>query len=51
MQAYATALLYAIPFFTILVLLEMAYGYFVKNQTHNVNYVLIGKWLYCQIML
>lgn len=37
MQAYATALLYAIPFFTILVLLEIAYGYFVKRQTHNVN--------------
>jgi alkylglycerol monooxygenase len=37
MEAYANALLYAIPFFSILVLVEIAYGYFVKNQTHTVN--------------
>lgn len=37
MEAYANALLYAIPFFSILVLIEILYGYFVKNQTHNVN--------------
>jgi len=36
MEAYANALLYAIPFFIILVLIEIAYGYFVKNQSHNV---------------
>lgn len=35
MEAYANALLYAIPFFIILVLVEIAYGYFIKNQTHN----------------
>jgi len=35
METYATALLYAIPFFIILVLIEIAYGYFIKNQTHN----------------
>lgn len=37
MEAYANALLYAIPFFSILVITEIAYGYFVKNQTHTVN--------------
>jgi sterol desaturase/sphingolipid hydroxylase (fatty acid hydroxylase superfamily) len=37
MEAYANALLYAIPFFSILVIVEIAYGYFVKNQTHTVN--------------
>ncbi len=36
MEAYATALLYAIPFFVGLVLVEVLYGYFVKNQMHNV---------------
>ena len=36
METYATALLYAIPFFIGLVLLEVLYGYFVKNQKHNV---------------
>ena len=35
METYANALLYAIPFFIILVLIEIAYGYFIKNQTHN----------------
>lgn len=37
MEAYANALLYAIPFFSVLVFIEIAYGYFVKNQTHKVN--------------
>ncbi|AXG71371.1 fatty acid hydroxylase superfamily protein [Kordia sp. SMS9] len=37
MEAYANALLYAIPFFSILVFIEIAYGHFVKNQTHTVN--------------
>jgi alkylglycerol monooxygenase len=37
MEAYANALLYAIPFFSVLVIAEIAYGYFIKNQTHNVN--------------
>ncbi|MEX0362408.1 MAG: sterol desaturase family protein, partial [Allomuricauda sp.] len=36
METYATALLYAIPFFVGLVLFEVIYGYFVKNQKHNV---------------
>lgn len=36
METYATALLYAIPFFVGLVLFEVLYGYFVKNQMHNV---------------
>ncbi|MDT0541009.1 sterol desaturase family protein [Croceitalea sp. P059] len=36
METYANALLYAIPFFTGLVLIEILYGYFVKNQKHNV---------------
>ena len=36
METYATALLYAIPFFVSLVLLEILYGYFVKDQKHNV---------------
>ncbi|WP_224484536.1 sterol desaturase family protein [Robertkochia aurantiaca] len=36
METYATALLYAIPFFIGLVLLEILYGHFVKNQTHTV---------------
>ena len=30
------ALLYAIPFFVGLVLFEIAYGHFVKNQMYNV---------------
>jgi len=37
MEAYATALLYAIPFFSVLVIVEIAYGHFIKNQTHTVN--------------
>ncbi|MCL6268026.1 sterol desaturase family protein [Flagellimonas myxillae] len=36
MESYATALLYAIPFFVGLVLFEVIYGYYVKNQKHNV---------------
>ncbi len=36
METYATALLYAIPFFVVLVLIEILYGYFVKDQKHNV---------------
>lgn len=36
MEAYATALLYAIPFFILLLLFEIAYGYWVKNQKHKV---------------
>ena len=35
METYATALLYAIPFFVVLVLLEIGYGHFVKNQKHR----------------
>ncbi|MGB5238327.1 MAG: sterol desaturase family protein [Flavobacteriaceae bacterium] len=35
MEAYATALLYAIPFFIILLLVEILYGYLVKNQPHK----------------
>ncbi|UOY07458.1 sterol desaturase family protein [Muricauda sp. SCSIO 64092] len=36
METYANALLYAIPFFIGLVLLEIGYGYLVKDQKHNV---------------
>ncbi len=36
METYANALLYAIPFFTGLVLVEVIYGTLVKNQKHNV---------------
>ena len=36
MEAYAQALLYAIPFFVILLLIEVLYGYFVKNQKYTV---------------
>jgi len=35
MEAYTTVLLYAIPFFIGLVLLEIGYGYFIKKQTHR----------------
>lgn len=35
MEAYAKALLYAIPFFIVLVLIEILYGHFVKQQTHR----------------
>ena len=36
METYANALLYAIPFFVGLVLIEILYGYFFKDQKHNV---------------
>jgi len=36
MEAYAKALLYAIPFFMLLLAAEILYGYFVKNQKHKV---------------
>ncbi len=36
METYANALLYAIPGFVILVLIEIMYGHYVKKQTHNV---------------
>lgn len=36
METYARALLFAIPFFIILLAIEMLYGYFVKNQQHKV---------------
>ena len=35
MEAYTTALLYAIPFFIGLVLLEITYGHFIKKQMHR----------------
>ncbi|WP_317046129.1 sterol desaturase family protein [Aureicoccus marinus] len=35
METYATALLYAIPFFIVLVLLEVGYGALVKKQKHR----------------
>jgi len=35
MESYATALLYATPFFIGLVLVEILYGRFVKDQKHN----------------
>lgn len=36
METYAKALLIAIPFFVGLVVLEVLYGHFVKDQKHNV---------------
>lgn len=36
METYAAALLYAIPFFIVLLTLEILYGHFVKNQKHKV---------------
>ncbi|WP_338039024.1 sterol desaturase family protein [Maribacter litopenaei] len=36
METYANALLYAIPFFILLLVIEMAYGYFVKDQKYTV---------------
>ena len=35
METYAKALLYAIPFFILLLLIEVSYGYYVKNQKHR----------------
>ena len=36
MEAYANALLYAIPFFVILLAAEILYGYFIKDQKYKV---------------
>ena len=36
METYANALLYAIPFFMVLLVVEIAYGHFVKKQKHKV---------------
>ncbi len=36
METYAQALLYAIPFFVVLLVVEIAYGHFVKDQKHKV---------------
>jgi len=36
METYATALLYAIPYFMLLLAIEISYGYFIKNQKHTV---------------
>lgn len=36
METYAKALLYAIPFFIILLAVEICYGYFIKNQMYKV---------------
>lgn len=36
METYAQALLYAIPFFTVLLAIEIAYGHFVKDQKHRI---------------
>lgn len=35
METYATAVLIAIPFFIILIFIEIGYGYFVKKQMHK----------------
>ena len=35
METYANALLYAIPFFIVLVLFEIGYGHFIKKQMHK----------------
>lgn len=35
MESYANALLYATPFFLVLVLIELLYGHFVKKQKHR----------------
>ncbi len=36
METYAKALLYAIPFFIVLLFVEILYGYFIKNQKYTV---------------
>ncbi|NND26371.1 MAG: sterol desaturase family protein [Flavobacteriaceae bacterium] len=36
METYAKVLLYAIPSFLVLVMLEMAYGHFIKDQKHYI---------------
>lgn len=35
METYAKALLYAIPFFMLLLIFEITYGYIIKNQKHK----------------
>jgi len=35
MNTYAAVLLWAIPAFFVLVLIEIAYGHFTKNQTYT----------------
>ncbi|MEJ1223803.1 sterol desaturase family protein [Sediminicola sp. 1XM1-17] len=35
METYANALLYAIPFFILLLVVEISYGYFIKKQMHK----------------
>lgn len=36
MESYAKALLYAIPLFIVLLIIEISYGYFIKHQKHKV---------------
>lgn len=36
METYANALLYAIPFFILLLVVEIVYGFYIKNQMHKV---------------
>ena len=36
METYANALLYAIPFFIFLLVVEIGYGFYIKNQMHKV---------------
>ncbi len=36
METYATALLYAIPFFILLLVLEISYGFYIKKQMYTV---------------
>tara|TARA_R110002051_G_scaffold49428_2_gene96504 strand:+ start:3902 stop:5170 length:1269 start_codon:yes stop_codon:yes gene_type:complete len=36
METYANALLYAIPFFILLLVVEIGYGFYIKNQMHKV---------------
>jgi len=36
METYARALLFAIPFFILLLVVEILYGHFIKNQQHKV---------------
>ncbi|MCM4169658.1 hypothetical protein KCTC52924_02255 [Arenibacter antarcticus] len=36
METYASALLYAIPFFVMLLAIEISYGFYVKKQMHKV---------------
>lgn len=36
METYASALLYAIPFFILLLLIEILYGHFIRRQHHKI---------------